>query len=352
MLDRNTVHFERPQINLSRRTYVRMWIASGVSFLAVLQSALSDGFRSLFVALAALCAAVACEAIIGRIKNKFTLRDGSAVCTALILTLVLPNSIHPLIAAFASAFAIVVIKHSGGGLGTNWLNPALGGLMFVRLSWPLLYNTALANSPLTYIANNSADIISGGQTYYANILSTAGFTVSKIDVFITDFLNKIFLKPFGSLLPYGYISLFSSSDAGIIGDRAILCLVIGSIIFAVFQVSRIWPALLYVAVYLFLVYITGDVYRIGSSNGDMLFALNSGGTLITAFLLLGDSSTQTKTYTGMAFSIILCAVLSWYFRFILNESYGALYALLSVNMLTSLLRQLETRYFFENRKTI
>jgi electron transport complex protein RnfD len=125
-----------------------MWLLNICVFAVILQSSLTDGFHSLYTALATLAAALGTEFLINMRKKTMTLLDGSAAATALILTLLLPNTLPPLIPALGAAFAIAVVKHSFGGLGSNWLNPALGGWLFIRFSFGFLYPQNIEGSAL------------------------------------------------------------------------------------------------------------------------------------------------------------------------------------------------------------
>jgi electron transport complex protein RnfD len=111
-----------------------MCLVSVCAGLGVFQSSLTDSFASLRLALAAVLAAVAAEWICNLKSGSRTLRDGSAVASAMVFSLLLPNTLSPFYAVMGALFAIIVVKHSFGGLGSNWMNPALGGWLFVRFS--------------------------------------------------------------------------------------------------------------------------------------------------------------------------------------------------------------------------
>jgi electron transport complex protein RnfD len=99
------VQFQKPQVNLSVPTFVRMWLVSGGAFLVAIQSSLGDSFSSFFVAISALAAAVLTEYLfLYKSGRTVVIKDGSAVASALILTLLLPNQISPLYAAAGAFF--------------------------------------------------------------------------------------------------------------------------------------------------------------------------------------------------------------------------------------------------------
>ena len=69
------------------------------------------------------------------IKKKSTVKDMSAVVTGLLLALNLPPHLPLWIAALGGAFAIIVVKMLFGGLGQNFMNPALGARCFLLISF-------------------------------------------------------------------------------------------------------------------------------------------------------------------------------------------------------------------------
>jgi len=131
-----TILLNKPQINISYPSSGRMWLVCVCAFLCVLQSAISDGGQSLIIAATAFFTAIIIELIFTcRKYGARKISDGSAAATAMILSMLLPNQIHPVFVFLGTAFAIIVVKYSFGGLGSNWLNPALGGWLFIRFSW-------------------------------------------------------------------------------------------------------------------------------------------------------------------------------------------------------------------------
>ncbi|MDH4128762.1 MAG: RnfABCDGE type electron transport complex subunit D, partial [Spirochaetota bacterium] len=76
------------------------------------------------------------EAVINYIrKQKLTILDGSAALTGLLLAMTMPYKAPIFVSVISSIFAIIVVKHLFGGLGSNFLNPALGGRVFAMSAW-------------------------------------------------------------------------------------------------------------------------------------------------------------------------------------------------------------------------
>ena len=333
--------FLKPQISLARPTAARMWFVNLCAFMAVIQSSLGDSFSSLMVALSAVAASVLTEFFFLYYKGEKTkvLKDGSAVASALILTLLLPNRISPVYAAAGATFAMAVIKHSFGGLGSNWLNPAAGGWLFIRFSWPASFRSALEGSPLSLLAEN---LSRGG----------ADLQGSPLAEMLRSFLNKTIFSFTGAELPEGYIDLFASRFPGIIADRGGLALLLGTIIITASQVNRSWIPAVYLAVFGILVRFAGALPYGGSpGNGDVLFALCTGGTLAAAFFLAADPATGAKSNWGILLAVAAGGVIAFFSRFYGAEAYGVIFAVVFVNGLLPLIRIFEAHRFYNHCST-
>ena len=93
------------------------------------------GIRALVVLLVSVAASVLTEFLLGLIDRKNTLSDLSAVVTGLLIGMNMPPEIPLYIPVVASLFAIFAVKWTFGGLGCNWMNPALAGRVFVFFSF-------------------------------------------------------------------------------------------------------------------------------------------------------------------------------------------------------------------------
>jgi electron transport complex protein RnfD len=307
-----------------------MWLVCACAFACVLQSSLSDGGKSLTIALTALSSALLIELLLTwRNDGAKKVLDGSAAATAMIFSLLLPNELHPVYAFFGTAFAIVVVKYSFGGLGANWLNPAIGGWLFVRFSW----SSAFANA------------LEGSSSSVSEM--TVAPDISAIDNSVTEFFNGTVFSVVGIQLPSGYIDLLFYNGPGIITDRGLFALLIGTIFITVIGISRSWIPLVFLAVYAFLIRLAGDVGGM-YWNGDMLYGIFSGGTIATAFILAAEPASSAKLRIGILLSVVLGAVLSWFFRYKCMEYFGCFIALALTNCLTPLIRIFEDRVFLSS----
>ncbi|MDR2783791.1 MAG: RnfABCDGE type electron transport complex subunit D, partial [Treponema sp.] len=259
-----------------------------------------------------------------RTEKAAMIKDGSAITSALVLTLMLPNHINPVYAAIGVVFAMIVVKYSFGGLGSNWLNPAVGGWLFIRLTWRPAYEQALASA---VPAGNGA-----------------------FDGVVSDFLNRIVFSTFGAELPGGYITLFNATGAGIIADRGVLVLLVGTILILSSQVNRVWVSIVYLGGYGLLIRLFGALPTGGFGAGDILSGLLSGGTLVAAFFLAPEPVTGPKSMQGALIVAFIMAGFSFIFRYLGGELYGAFFAAALLNALVPIARGIESRFLYARRR--
>ena len=127
------------------------------------------GLRALILIVAAIISAVFFEWLYEKITKKpVTINDLSAVVTGLLLAMNLPASAPVWVAIVGSAFAIIFAKQLFGGLGQNFINPALAGRAFLLASYPtemttwvvpngLAADAATYATPLAQLKNGALD---------------------------------------------------------------------------------------------------------------------------------------------------------------------------------------------------
>lgn len=337
------------EVRTSART---MWFLCACLFAPILQSAFNDGFASILIAAVAVAGAVAAELAldVGNPNSSIGVTDGSSVASALILTLALPNAIHPAIAAAGAVFAVVVVKRSFGGLGSNWLNPAVAAWLFVRLCWPASFASALSSSPLAQLSGAVAKGLSDHSGSPLTVLKIAGSKPSAVDGAATTWLNESVLSPLGAELPGGYIDLFIPVASGTIADRGLLLLLVATVVLIALNAIRWIVPLVFISVYLALCFVWGGIPYGGELfSGDMLYALLSGSVALSAFVLVSDPATGAKTKLGTVFVAAAAGVFAYWFRFHGSDQYGALLAVPTANAFTVLFRMAERRIRFTPR---
>lgn len=330
-----------------------MWILSACLCAPILQSSLTDGFASLLLAACAVAAALASEAMIELVRGsaKFpgslASTDGSVVVSALVMVLLLPNDIHPFAAIFGAFFAVLVVKHSFGGLGSNWLNPAAGAWIFLRFTWSSLFADSLSKSPVTLLsASISKGVIDPSGSPLA-VLKIAGWKPSAVDERVTSWLNDTFLSYLGAELPTGYVDLLISPSSGLIVERGLLALVFATVVLLAANLVRWYYPLVFIAAYLAAARVWGGLAFGGPLfSGDMLYALFSGPAALSGYILVCDPGTGCKTRSIGAVSAALAGFIAFAFRYFGGDPYGALLAVPVVNILAASFRIAERKMYF------
>ena len=143
-------------------------------------------------------------------KKPSTVKDGSAIVTGLLLGLNLPPHIPVWIAIFGSVFAIVVVKLLFGGLGQNFMNPALGARCFLVISFAKYMTNFDCDS---FTGPTPLALIKDGQpvNVFNMVLGRTGGTIGETSV-IAIVLGACFLIWLGVIdlrIPGTYILTFA-----------------------------------------------------------------------------------------------------------------------------------------------
>jgi len=133
------------------------------------------GLRALIITLLSVISALLFDALGQRLfGRKITLFDGSAVLTGILLGFNLPPNVSWWMPVAGSAFAMLVAKQFFGGLGHNFINPALAGRAFLVASWPTQMTTS-------WLAPRGG-VISGLPASALNICTDAVTTATPLNV--------------------------------------------------------------------------------------------------------------------------------------------------------------------------
>jgi electron transport complex protein RnfD len=301
------------------------------------------GLLAALPVLASIVAAVAGEGVLNLLRGKTSLVDGSAFLTGFLIGLSMPPSVPLYVPVLASLFAICIVKGAFGGLGSNWMNPALGGVVFALLNWPGAMGTwswprhlaGLAGvsgaTPLGFVHQGLGTGPAGDPL---SILGGGGYHITSFDSGITSTLNGAFFGFFGVDLPSGYIDLLVGNKAGAIGELSGLLLLLGSVVLISRKVIR-WqlPAAILGSFGLMTWIFGGLSYGAGFFSGDILFELLSGSLILVAFFMATDPVTSPSTGLGMVLYGFGIGLLSFAFRRWGSSSEGAAFAVILMNCL-------------------
>ena len=256
------------------------------------------GIRALFHVLITIASCVISELVFELIvKKKITVGDMSAVVTGLLLALNLPVSAPLWIGIVGGAFAIIVVKMMFGGLGQNFMNPALAARCFLLISFPSL------------MTNFTCDAYSGA-TPLASL--KAGESVNVYNMII----GKI---------------------PGTIGETSMVAIVLGAVLLMLIGIIDIKIPGSYILTFVIFVGIFGghgfDPYYLSAQ-------LAGGGLMLGAFFMATDYVTRPVTRAGQVIFGIILGLLTGIFRVFGASAEGVSYAIIIGNLLVPLI----TRY--------
>ncbi len=307
-----------PHIASPRTAVGMMWTVALCLLPAAAWGTLLYGSRVLLVLGVSVASALATEALTGALSRRFTLGDGSAFLTGLLIGCLMPARVPLFVPALASAFAIAVVKESFGGLGRNWMNPAAAGRVFALFSWtPLMSRWGpplsagsvggqAADPPLAALAAAVADK-AGPRGDPLGVLLSRGYPFSAMDSSVTGWVNARLLSPIGARARGGWVDLLLGNVAGPIGEGAVLLLLAGAAFLIVRRVIRWEIPAAFVGTFSILMWSLGGLAAGGGPfAGNVLFHLLTGGTVLAAFYMATDPVTSPLTFRGrVAYGVCL-----------------------------------------------
>ena len=262
------------------------------------------GSRALVLTAVCIGTAVLAEWVSRRVmKRPNTFGDLSAVVTGLILALNLPATLPLWMAAIGSIVAIVVVKQMFGGIGQNFVNPAMTARIILMVSFP----TAMARWTAPLASAWSADAVTTA-TPMASLAVSSGGNLS------AD------LPSLWQML-VGY-------HGGSMGEVCALALLVGGVYLIIRRViSPIIPAA-YIG--------TVAVWMLLAGHGDLRFVayeLLGGGLLLGAFFMATDYATSPITAKGKWIFGIGCGIITSVIRLYGSLPEGVSFSIILMNIL-------------------
>lgn len=233
-------------------------------------------------------------------KKPITVFDYSAVVTGLILAINLPSTAAWWMVVIGGVFAIVVVKMLFGGLGQNFMNPALAARCFLLISFTSRMN------------DFSIDGVSSATPL---AVMRAGESVD-------------------------LLTLFLGFHGGVIGEVSALAILIGGLYLIIKKVISIRTPLTYIlstVVFILLVNLAtgGD-----TSPVYLLSQVLSGGLLVGAFFMATDYATSPITAGGQIIYGIILGLLTALFRTLGSSAEGVSYAIIIGNLLVPIIEKI------------
>ena len=267
------------------------------------------GFRALLVTLISAAACVFFEWIYRKLmKLDSTVYDLSAVVTGVLLAFVCPVTIPYWILIIGDLFAIIIVKQLFGGIGKNFMNPALAARAFL-FSWPVVMSTWVKVG-----FENAAPLMGGAD------IVTAATPLS--------FMHQ------GLLPDVSVMDAFLGNVGGCIGETSALALLIG---FVYLLARKVLTARIPLA-YIGTVAVLSFLFPMGHGHLQwMAYQLFTGGLMLGAIFMATDYVTSPVTKLGQIVYGIGCGVLTVVIRYFGGYNEGVSYAILIMNCCVVLL---------------
>ncbi len=254
------------------------------------------GMRALAVILVTVASTVLTEFLFGLYKKKTTVSDLSAVVTGLLLALNLPVTIPLWMAALGGVFAILVVKMLFGGLGQNFMNPALAARCFLLISFP------------TAMTAFTCDAYTGATPLAA---LKAGEQVN-------------------------VLNMITGHTGGTIGETSVIALVAGACFLLAMGVIDLRIPGSYIVTFLLFAGIFGGR---GFDPAYLSAQLAGGGLMLGAFFMATDYVTRPITVRGQYVFGIFLGLMTGIFRIFGPGAEGVSYAIILGNLLVPLIER-------------
>ncbi len=289
----------------SRDSIQKIMIQVAIALLpALVAGCLVFGSRALLVTLLCVVSCVFFEALWQKLlKKRVTVSDFSAVVTGMLLAFNLPAGIPLWMPVIGSFFAIIIVKQFFGGLGHNFMNPALGARAFLLASWAL----AMTTWPQPRL--HTADVISSATPLAA------------------------YAEGATNLPPY--LDLFLGGVGGCIGETSTLAILIGAAYLLLCGVIRLRVPVIFIGTVALGTWIFGG--HDGLFTGDWLYQILSGGLMLGAFFMATDYSTTPFTPKGQMIFGLGCGIITVLIRIWGGYPEGVSYSILLMNIATPLI---------------
>lgn len=256
------------------------------------------GMRALAVLAVSVITCVVSEYLFEYFMHRpITVGDLSAVVTGLLLGMNMPHTIPLWIVMLGSVFAIIVVKQLFGGLGQNFMNPALAARCFLLISFAgrmtsFTYDGVTGATPLALLKSGES----------VNVLS-----------------------------------MFLGTTAGVIGETSAVAILVGALYLIIRKVITPLIPMVYLAVF------SVFILLFGGHGFDMTYLaaeLCGGGLMLGAFFMATDYVTSPVNTVGRIIYGIILGILTGLFRIFGNSAEGVSYAIIFSNILVPLIEKL------------
>ena len=259
-------------------------------------------------------------------KQESTIGDFSAVVTGLLLAFNVPASLPWWMCLLGAAFAIIVVKMVFGGIGNNFVNPALAARAFLLASFPVAM-TLWTRTGVNWVSSGNID----------------AYTTATPLSFLKAGSNGV-----SSLADSGISisNMLIGNIGGCIGETSAVLIILGGLYLMYKGIINYVIPTFYICTVAILMFILG-----GFNFTFVIYELLAGGLMLGAFFMLTDYTTSPMTKKGQIIYAVLAGLITTVIRLYGGYPEGVSYSILFVNIMTLLIdKYTKTKVFGEVSK--
>ena len=230
-------------------------------------------------------------------KEKSTIGDWSAVVTGLLLAYNLPANAPIWLAVVGGVIAIVLVKQMFGGIGSNFMNPALTARAILFVSW-------------------------------SSLMSSYPQTTFAVDA--TSSATPLALMGAGSVTDVNLWNLMIGNCSGVLGETCKLAIIAGGVYMLIRRIID-WRIPVTFIGTVFLCYLLKDGAEMA------VYQIFAGGLMLGAFFMATDYATSPVTGIGKLIMGVGCGILLFVIRAYASYPEGCSFAILFMNVVTPLI---------------
>ncbi len=258
------------------------------------------GIRAAIIVIVSVATCVISEYICRKVmKREQTIGDLSAVVTGILLAFNLPSSVPIYVPIIGGIIAIVMVKQMFGGLGQNFVNPALLARIVLMNSFPVLMTT-------WYPAGSFGADTTATASPLANIAAGAADAIPS------------------------YMDMFIGNIPGCLGETSALCLLIGGIYLIARKVISAIIPVTYIATVFVLSFVLGQ---------DPVAQILCGGLFLGAIFMATDYVTSPLTNKGKFIYALCCGIITVLIRVFASLPEGVSYSIVLMNIIVPLIER-------------
>ena len=244
-------------------------------------------------------------------KQKSTIGDFSAVVTGLLLAFNVPASLPWWMCLVGGIFAILVVKMVFGGIGCNFVNPALAARAFLLASFPVAM-TAWTQPGVNWIGKNLDAVTTATPLSFLKNGAAGLADLSSNGISLAD--------------------MMIGNIGGCIGETSAILLLLGGVYLMYKGIINYVIPVFYIATVFILTFLLG-----GFNITFAIYQLFAGGLMLGGFFMLTDYTTSPMTKKGQIIYAVLAGLITTVIRMYGGYPEGVSYSILLVNCLAPLI---------------